>query len=100
MPYKALKGLIRHLKGFSKPPKSLIRSLKGKRVTLRAKEIIGMERALDLPQDVGGDETQVIIPEAVESTKKARGNGGVFPARGGKGNRGGSADVTRVQGAN
>ena len=54
-------------------------------MTLRAKKVIGIKRALDLPQDVGRDELQIVIPEAIKSTEKARGDRGIFPAGGGRG---------------
>ena len=45
-------------------------------------EVISMKGALDLPQNVGGDELQIVVPEAIESTEEARGDWGVFPAWG------------------
>ena len=61
-----------------------------------AKEIIGMKGALDLPQDVGGDELQIIVPEAIESAKKARGDWGVFPAGRGEVDGPGGCDAAGV----
>ena len=68
----------------------------GEGVALMAKEIIGMKRALDLPQNVGRDEMQVVVPEAIEGAKEARGNGGVFPAGRGEVNGPGGSDAAGV----
>ena len=62
-------------------------------MTLRAKEIIRVKRTLNLPQDVRGDKVQKVIPESIEGAKKARGDGGIFPAGWGKGGGGGGANV-------
>ena len=60
---------------------------RGEGVAFRAKEVISMKGALDLLQQVGGDEQQIVVPEAIESAEEARGDWGVFPAWGGKGDR-------------
>ena len=52
----------------------------GGRGAREAQEIIPMKGPLNLAEDVLGDAAQIIIPEAIESSKKPSHNGGGLPA--------------------
>ena len=44
-------------------------------MALGAKKVIIMKRALNLPQDVWGDDVQVVVPEAIVGAEKAEAMG-------------------------
>ena len=47
-------------------------------MTLRAQEVIGVKRALDLPQDVRGDKVQEIVPKPLKAQKRRDAMGASF----------------------